>query len=176
MRKHVLIILLVGMIAGCATIPEDQCAKVNWYDLGVQDGREGYDEGRLARHREACAGVHISPDEIRYGEGRRVGLAEYCQIDNAVREGLAGHDYRGVCDEEFRRHHKIAYEVYSLKQDINRNFDEISSKESELRKKDITEKTRRDLYSEIRELDRRRERLRDKLFSAETELAHIQKK
>lgn len=175
MIRYVLTILFVAMVAGCATIPEDQCAKVDWYALGVQDGRAGYEEGRLERHREACAGVHISPDEIRYGEGRRVGLAEYCRPDNAIREGLAGRYYRGVCDEEFRRLHKTAYEVYSIKQDIKSNLDEVSSKESELRKKDISDKRRRDLHSEIRDLDRRREWLRDKLFSAEAELDRVRK-
>jgi hypothetical protein len=159
-----------GLLGGCATIPEEQCAKVDWYDLGVNDGLSGHPADRLLRHRDACAGVKVVPDEKRYGQGRQVGLVEYCRPENAVREGLAGRYYKDVCNETFKRLHKAAFEVYSLKRRIKTNLDEVSNKENELRQEKNSDSRRNQLRSDIRELDRRRQSLRDDLFAAEREL------
>ena len=35
-----------ALLGGCATIPEDQCAKTDWYELGLKDGRAGQSRGR----------------------------------------------------------------------------------------------------------------------------------
>jgi len=78
-------------LAGCGTIPEQECAKVDWYELGVKDGRAGYSPERVAQHREACKGVAVEPDELKYLQGRKVGIGEYCQPANAFRDGLGGH-------------------------------------------------------------------------------------
>ena len=172
MRCFISVWICLGLLVGCATIPEEQCAQVDWYDLGIKDGRAGYGEDRLAQHREACAGVQVVPDEKRYAQGRKVGLAEYCLPDNAVREGLAGRYYKDVCNEAFKRLHRAAFEVHSLKRRINTNLDEVANKENELRK-EKTDSRRNQLRSDIRELDRRRESLRDDLFTAERELERL---
>ena len=70
MRNILVMAVCVGLLAGCATIPEEQCAQVDWYEQGFKDGRAGYGVDRLAQHREACAGVKVVPDEARYGQGR----------------------------------------------------------------------------------------------------------
>jgi hypothetical protein len=173
MQGILLMVLCLGLLVGCATIPEEQCAQVDWYDLGIKDGLAGYGEDRLAQHREACAGVKVVPDEKRYAQGRKVGLAEYCRPENAVREGLAGRYYKDVCNETFKRLHKAAFEVYSLKRRIKTNLDEVSNKENELRQEKTSDSRRNQLRSDIRELDRRRESLRDDLFAVERELERL---
>ena len=60
-----------AVLGGCATIPEDQCAKTDWYELGLKDGRAGYTAERVVQHREACAGVKIEPDELLYLQDAR---------------------------------------------------------------------------------------------------------
>jgi len=175
MRCRVVTAIIFGLLAGCATIPEDQCAKVDWYDLGVNDGLAGHSAERLLRHREACAGVRVVPDEKRYLQGRQVGLAEYCRPENAQREGLAGRPYADVCDAAYKRIYQAAYAVASLKRRIQSNLDEVSRKETELRDQKTSDSKRNQLRSEIRELDRRRESLRDELFTAERELDRIPK-
>jgi hypothetical protein len=175
MRYIFVFAVCLGLLGGCATIPEEQCAKVDWYDLGVTDGLSGHPADRLLRHRDACAGVKVVPDEKRYLQGRQVGLAEYCRPDNAQREGLAGRPYADVCDAAFKRLYQAAYAVASLKRRINNNLDEVSRKETELRDQKASDSKRNQLRSEIRELDRRRESLRDELSTAERELDRIPK-
>lgn len=100
-------------LSACATIPEEQCPKVDWYTLGVQDGRDGYSAERLADHRKACAGVKIEPDERAWLEGRRAGLADYCRLPGAVESGLAGRGYAGVCsDPRYGRLYTAARRVH----------------------------------------------------------------
>ena len=161
------------LLSGCATIPEDQCAKTDWYELGIKDGRAGYTADRLVQHRDACARAKVEPDETKYLQGRKAGLAEYCQPDNAIRDGLAGQDYRGVCDATFARNYRAAYRVFTLKTDIDGNRGAVSTREAEIRSDKTSDSRRTQLRSEIRELDRKRETLRDDLASAERELDRV---
>jgi hypothetical protein len=175
MRCLILIVVCMVILSGCATIPEEQCASIDWYQLGVKDGLAGYREERINQHREACAKVQIIPDKKRYLEGRKVGLVEYCRIDNAIEEGLNGRVYRDVCNESFRRLYKAAYEINSLKRRIRINLDKVSNKEAELQKDKPSKSRREELRSEIRDLDRERESLRDDLYDAERELAKLRR-
>ena len=67
-------------LGGCATIPEEECPHVDWFALGVEDGRHGYPEARIVQHREACLRAGVQPDEQRYRAGRLQGLAQYCTL------------------------------------------------------------------------------------------------
>lgn len=158
------------LLAGCASIPEDQCAKTDWYALGQKDGRAGLAVERLTEHREACAGVKVEPDELRYLQGRKVGLAEYCQPDNAFREGAAGNTYSGVCDAAYARNWRAAYNVATLKKQIEANRSAISWREAEIRGDKASDSRRANLRNEVRDLDRRRESMRNDLVVAEREL------
>ena len=158
---------------GCATIPEDQCGKTDWYDLGTKDGRAGYAADRLVEHRKACARVQIEPDELRYLQGRKVGIAEYCHPDNAIRDGLAGHEYHGVCDATFARNHRAAFNVATIRKDIETNRSAVSWREAEIRGDKASDERKGNLRSQIRDLDRQREALRDRLFTAERELDRV---
>jgi len=176
MHNIILILFFLWLLGGCATIPAEQCATIDWYDLGVKDGLAGYvAANRLVRHRDACAGVKIVPNEKLYLQGHQEGLAKYCRPENALREGLAGRSYANVCDQTFKYIHQAAYGVYYLKHRIDNNLDEVSRKEAELRDEKTSSSQRNKLRSEIRDLDRQRETLRDDLFSAERELERILK-
>ena len=160
-------------LAGCGTIPEQECAKVDWYELGVKDGRAGYSPERVAQHREACKGVAVEPDELKYLQGRKVGIGEYCQPANAFRDGLAGNEYHGQCDSVFARNHAAALRVTTLRRAIERNRGDVSWRESEIRSDRTSDSRRSELRGQVRELDRNREALRDDLVRAERELDHL---
>jgi hypothetical protein len=170
-------LILICTLNACATLSPEQCRTVNWYDLGVEDGRAGYEADRLARHREACAEVGVIPDEKRYMQGRKLGLKSYCTADSAVQEGLAGHRYEGSCSGNsgavFKRFYDAAYAVYEARQKIERIDSGIASKEREIRDGKTSEDRRRELHSEIRGLDRERDGARDELGWRERDLDRV---
>ena len=173
LRNLAVLAFFATSLAGCATIREDQCVRTDWYELGVDDGRAGYAADRLTEHRSACARVKVEPDELQYLQGRKVGLTAYCQPENAFRQGLAGHEYHGACDAAYARNHRAAYDVATLRKSIDANRSAVSWREAELRGERASDDRRSNLRSEIRDLDRQREALRDRLFSAERELDRI---
>jgi len=113
-------------LVACATMAAQACPITDWYAQGVADGRAGYASDRIARHREACPDTKAVPDERAWLEGRRDGLAEYCQPRRAVDAGLAGRGYAGVCrDPRYgrlytaaRRVHDARSRVASIERDI----------------------------------------------------------
>lgn len=157
--------LLLIVLSACATLNEDECRTANWQDIGRHDGRAGYTSARLAEHREACLKHGVKPDERLYAEGRKAGLRDYCVLENAVREGLEGRRYQGVCpagvDRDFRDLNDAAHAVYSVRSEISSIDSRVDSLENELRSRKTTEKRRLDIRDELRELDRKRDRLRD---------------
>jgi len=169
--------LILLALAGCATLNEDECRTVDWRELGVKDGRFGHPQARLAEHYEACAKHGVKPDERLYAEGRREGLRDYCVPDNAIREGLAGRRYEGVCpagiDRNYRDLNEAAYAVYSTRSQIASTDSQIDSLENELRNKKTTDKRRHLIRDEIRDLDRKRDRLRDELRWRERDLDQL---
>jgi hypothetical protein len=173
MRAAFACVVAATVLAGCGTIPEQECATVNWYDLGLKDGRAGYPPERVAQHRDACKGVKVEPDELAYLQGRKAGINEYCQPANAFRDGLAGNEYHGQCDGAFARNHAAALRVATLRRGIERNRGDVGWRESEIRSDKTSDSRRAELRSQVRELDRDREALRDNLVRAERELDRL---
>jgi hypothetical protein len=173
MRSLLACLASAAVLAGCGTIPEQECASVDWYEVGLKDGRAGYPPDRVAQHRDACKGVNVEPDELKYLQGRKVGINEYCQPANAFRDGLAGNEYRGPCDATFARNHDAALRVATLRRAIERNRGDISWRESEIRSDKTSDSRRAELRSQVRELDRDREAMRADLVRAERELGHL---
>ncbi|MCF7985331.1 MAG: DUF2799 domain-containing protein [Thiohalocapsa sp.] len=166
--------LLMLLLSGCATLNENECRSVDWRELGLRDGRSGYTPQRLAEHREACAKHGIRPDERLYEEGRRDGLREYCVLDNAVQEGLAGRRYQGVCpsgiNRDFRDLNAAAYEVHDTRRAIDNTANRLRALEAELNNKKTSDKRRTQIRDEIRELDRQYDQLKDTLRARERDL------
>nr|MBL8454631.1 DUF2799 domain-containing protein [Zoogloeaceae bacterium] len=166
---------LTLLSAGCATIPEEQCASVDWRRLGVEDGRAGFSAARIVRHREACAGVGVVPDAAAWEAGRSLGLADYCVLGNAIENGLARNAYEGVCaDARFGRAYDAARRLGEARFDIERVDDELTWRERELATdRKLSDKRRAELRAEIRNLERQRDRARDDRRDAEINLDRV---
>ncbi len=169
---------LTLMLTGCATLSREQCQRGDWYGLGVADGQLGQPASRIDQHLRACAEYGITPDNRQYMEGRAQGLAEYCRLDNAFETGLRGQRYQGVCppavDGLFDRYNASAYEVYRLRRELDSVDDSLTSLESRLMDRSLTDENRRSIRSDIRELDRHRDRLRDDLHFSELQLDRME--
>ncbi len=170
---------LLGALAigGCATLSETECRMGDWRGLGFEDGRAGHPLSRLGEHRKACAEYRIVPDEVAYREGRDTGLRHYCELPNALQEGLAGRRYQGVCpagvDRDFRDLNDAAYRVQDLRGDVEGVDNQIDGLERKLRSDKTSDKHRAQIRDEIRDLDRQRDRLRDELRHAERNLDRL---
>lgn len=178
MKAHSpLILTCLALLAGCSTLSEQECRSADWHRIGIKDGQQGEPASLLEEHKDSCKSYGIRPDENRYLAGRNTGLTEYCQPGNAFRTGLNGEEYKGVCppesDMQFRRYNAAALEVYHSKRKLGEVENKLSREERELEKKDITEKEKLHVLEEIRNLDRKRDRLRSDLHYQERELDRL---
>lgn len=166
-----LLFLVASMMTGCATLSRDECRRGDWYGIGLADGRTGAPESRLNDHNRACSEFGIRVDSKRYFAGRAQGLVDYCRLENAFETGLQGHRYQHVCsptiDAMFDRYNRAAYEVYKIKAELDSVHTQIRAKEHDLRKQGLSDDKLRKIRSDLRELDRRRDRLRDDLYTKE---------
>lgn len=68
-------------LAGCASAPlnAEQCASINWYQLGLADGQQGQAMTALNDEITQCRPFDIAPDMTAYNRGREEGLQSYCR-------------------------------------------------------------------------------------------------
>ena len=166
--------LLVLVLSACATLSKNECLNADWYHLGTQDGAAGYPQGRLLEHYEACAEYGIRPDDAKYLTGRSDGLVAYCQPANAIREGLAGRVYQGVCPPsvhlQFADLNRIALSVRAARQGLDSLASRQDALEHELHHKKTSEDRKRRIRAQLRDLDRELDAHRNELRWREYDL------
>ncbi len=148
----------------------NECRTANWRDVGLRDGLDGEPLSLLAQRTKACAEAGVSANAPLYLEGRNQGLHDYCHLDNAARQGLAGKTYHGVCapglDAEFRRRHQLGLEVYRGRAELYSQDHRRRALEDRLADA-RTDEERRRWRDELRDLDYSQRRARDRLRDAE---------
>jgi hypothetical protein len=148
------------VVAACASIPPERCASIDWRQQGLEDGRAGFGPARLERHREACVPVGVRPDAAAWEEGRAVGVIDYCQLPNAIRQGLARHAYERVCaDPRFEQAYAAARRFGDARYRVEFLDGQIDWRERELlTNRNLSEDKRAEHVAEVRSLERERER------------------
>lgn len=148
---------------------------MDWYALGLKDGRSGFAASRVEKHREACAGVRVVPDVRAWEEGRRDGLEDYCVLGNALDQGLRRHAYEGVCpDPDFALLYRAARDLGDARYAIEDIDNQMTWRENTLATdKKLSDKRRSELRSELRDLERQRERARYDRDQAERDLERV---
>jgi hypothetical protein len=186
------------VLASCATMSPEECKVADWAQVGQRDGLEGRAPGQLADRAEDCAKVGVSINTQAYQQGRELGLRSYCRPDNALRVGLSGGFYAGVCPPDahaaFQPRYEAARSVHDLRNEVNNLDERIETLERRLRdvsraedkrladassdeqrkaiRKAIDDE-RRDIRNDLSETDRRLRRKRDELRSAEFSLSNL---
>ena len=154
--KPILLAMLM-LLSGCATLSENECRSGDWYGVGLQDGQNGAPLSRLTDHREACAEFGIAIDGDRYRAGRNQGLLDYCTPENGAHVGRSGATYHNVCPAElaagFLREYRYGYKIWELEQALERIDRRIAEIDSELAKKDLSDDARRKLRRERDDLE-----------------------
>lgn len=131
--------------------------------------RKAAAEAKVTAQRDRAKNV----ENADQSQGRGGGISEHCTPDNAFRDGLAGREYRGGCDATFARNHGVAYKVAELRKELEANRSAISWREAEIRYGRASDDRKNNLRNEVRDLDRRREPLREQLYRAEQELQRL---
>lgn len=159
------------LLAGCASMSEDQCRRANWYEQGRSDGRDGQNDARIEAHREACAKAGVAPEVERWRAGWREGVRSYCTPQSAWDAGKHDRSYRGACREldepAFLRWYRAGKDVYKTRQQRDANRAEIDKLEAQLKKTD-KEDERKALRDKLRNLDEEQGRLRRLLENLES--------
>lgn len=70
------ILLAALLLAGCATVSENECRTGDWYARGYQEALMG-NRPRIDQYKAQCPRFGAAPDEAKYMEGWRLGYSEY---------------------------------------------------------------------------------------------------
>lgn len=172
-------LLSLIVLSGCATLSQEDCLRGDWFGLGVKDGLAGETTSRLSDHAKACYEYGIAVRNDAYLAGREQGLRDYCRLDNAFNVGLNGYPYHHVCppaiDGLFGHYHAAAYAVHGVRTELDRIDSDLSSKESLLRDKKLSDRERARIRDDIRDLDRKHDRLRDDLYYHDRQLDDLRR-
>lgn len=171
MRFSLPLVAAAVLLAGCATLDEAECRSVDWFDLGVRDGADGYAATRIGDHRQACSEFGLGVEQAHWRRGYEAGLESYCTIDNGYAVGRRGMYYGRVCPLDMERDFLAAFalgrETYDVEQEMAQLDQRIVSLESRLaRSEDLSDQARLDarralgeLYRQMSWLRRSRDRL-----------------
>ena len=112
----------VLVLAGCSSLSQTECLSGNWREIGYGDGTRGARQERADQHAKACAKHGVTFDRERWQSGYLRGLELYCTPENAVKTGLNGGEYTGVCPPEsdlaFTSHWRAGRLVWEQRQRV----------------------------------------------------------
>ena len=168
--------LMAALLAGCASLSESECRSADWQRIGYEDAAGGRPQGRSVAHSKACAEYGLGFDEQAYFSGYERGLPHYCNNENAVRIGLEGARYAGVCPladyPTFESRYRVALLVYEQRQRLLALENRWRSLEYELDHAE-DDQQRRTIRAELYRLDRELRAERDRLYYAEEQLRRV---
>lgn len=136
MNKKITLAAVLLLLAGCATMNEDECRSADWYSVGFEDGAHGRAINYIGNHREACAEYGISPRADHYQDGWNEGIRRYCTPRNGYQAGMSGRSYGAQCPADLAREFSAAYQygkrIYLLNRDISAIDHDMRAQQTEL--------------------------------------------
>jgi len=131
-----IILSILVLLQGCATLDKDECMLADWRLIGYQDGVAGKSAARVGEYREDCAKHAVIPDLDAYRAGRQQGLEQYCKASNGYRLGNAGHGFAVVCptalEGDFRDGYNAGRELYLARSAVNKTHSHINKHKQKL--------------------------------------------
>lgn len=135
--------LILGLTSCAGRISKKDCEQANFYEMGLEDGKDGKSTERLAKYKEVCPAEGVQVFEDRYNYGRQVGLAEFCSADKG-RKDARDASVEAVCQQNRVPPYQRAYskeisdtrnELLEEMAELQKSKDEIQSKQNELKAK-----------------------------------------
>lgn len=148
----------------------NECRSADWRGVGLRDGLAGEPLSMLDRRTKDCAEAGVAVNTPLYLDGRNQGLPQYCQLDNAARLGLDGKTYNGVCAPGIDGEFRRRHAVgYEVNQSRN------ALRDLDRRRRDLEDKLskaknddeRKRAREDLRDLDFSLRRARDRVRDAE---------
>lgn len=162
-RVRVPLLASLALSAGCATLSEQQCLTVDWWQLGGTDAMAGHAPYQVERHRQACAGIGVEPDVQQWQEGYAQALPRFCVGTHGYRIGSQNGGYHGQCPADleagFVAGLQLGQELYELDLRIREQDIEVDRLRKAMRADDATETSRRIDGRWLEHHKRERERL-----------------
>ena len=124
-RRASLLLMLAGLLPGCATLDRDQCLRADWYAIGLEDGARGQPLERSGDHRRACAEHGVTPKIEPYLAGRNEGLKSYCTYEKGLSVGRSGQSYSGVCPAGLAGNFTAGFQRGKDIHDLRRRLDTV---------------------------------------------------
>ncbi|PWQ97711.1 DUF2799 domain-containing protein [Leucothrix pacifica] len=167
-----LLLAIIFLINGCATLNKNDCREGNWAGIGFNDAVAGLrSDIQLNSHIKACSRYKIGHDQIAYDNGYNRGLQQFCTQSSGMRYGSDNNKYYNICPAHLKSDFLIGY-VSGLTLSINHLQNEIEDLRHERRKKDrklstLGKENRKDKKShkEIKKLKDSIENIEDNLTS-----------
>ncbi len=72
--------------------------KLNWYELGLQDGLQGIEPTHVEEYRGLCLDKPAKPDYEAYNSGHWDGLNDFCTAETGLDFGRNEQAFPEVCD------------------------------------------------------------------------------
>ena len=86
------------VLSSCAShLNQQQCASMNWHDVGFNDAANGQAPRNLNPAINDCAKFNLTVNTKAYQQGWQQGARQYCQPNNAYTLGTQGQGYAAIC-------------------------------------------------------------------------------
>lgn len=125
LNRRLLFSVATALLAGCATLDQDECRTADWYAVGLEDGARGRAVERLGEHRRACAKYGVAPSTERYVAGRNEGLKSFCTYEQGFSQGRGGRAYAGTCPQALAAGFSAGYQRGRELYDLHRRLGEV---------------------------------------------------
>lgn len=92
-------ILFLFFVLSCSSMDRESCLTTNWYERGVEDGKQR-GENRFPEYKRECGKerISIAQKSQEYQKGILEGLRSWCSFQNGFNEGLEGRGTTSLCD------------------------------------------------------------------------------
>ena len=119
MKKFIDIIstvIIIIMLAGCATVSKEDCLVADWFENGRMDGIQGKSRTEFQNRAKPCLEHGVNADRQAYYQGHDEGLKYYCTEQKGFELGRNGLSYNSVCplqlEEDFRAGYQNGMQLF----------------------------------------------------------------
>lgn len=99
------------MLAGCATMNEQECRVADWHAVGYQHGANGQGTQSFSEYQSDCADHNIRADFQAFKAGHESGLSDFCVFERGQNLGLKGASYNAHCTATRYPDFKAGYDM-----------------------------------------------------------------